>query len=59
MGADVKDHFTKVQNAANSAARIKDHLLARQSAIKHANSIDLMNPRTGGNARTDGKILYL
>ena len=59
MGADVKDHFMKVQNAANSAAQIKDHLIARQSAIKHAHSIDLMNSRLGGNARTDGKILYL
>ena len=32
MGSDVKSHFIKVTNAANSAAKIKEDLLARHQA---------------------------
>ena len=49
----------KVQNAANSAAQIKGDLLARQSAIKQAQTFDYTNSRVNGNARMDSKILYL
>ena len=32
MGSDIKSHFIKVTNAANSAAQIKQDILARQEA---------------------------
>ena len=54
MGSDVKNHFVKVQNAANSAAQIKEDLLARQSAIDHTNS-----RMSFEHARTDSRLVFL